>query len=142
MKVKTISCRKIFFTGLQYLNEHIEMQAELEEGEDAVEKYFELREKVMQCAPKILEFAPTDKNSYDGGEYSKLFLDEVGKYPQPSRTTENPIPKTKEERNRDIARQIATVTNLDVLKQTYSLLAKTYPEIQEAYDKKLKELSK
>lgn len=116
MKIKKVAYTKTYPIGLCW--EKIFVEMELSEEDDARKALYEAKKTV-------------ENFHYESNKAAEKELAEK------SATQQEQKPKTRSE---EMVEAIESVKELKVL-EIYKPLAKKYPEIQDAYDKKLKELS-
>ncbi len=119
MKIEKISYQKLFPLGA-FINEKIGVEMQLDEGDNPVQ--------VLNEAKKLVEKYHIDTNP-------QMYIDDV---PQISTTTtiDQVQPLTKVA---SLIQQINSCEEIKVL-ESYKLIVKTDPDLQRAYDKKLKQL--
>jgi hypothetical protein len=141
MKIDRIQYKKAFSLG-NYSSEHIGLEGEVNEGEDLLNCFNELRELAHEIFkkhnPHLSEFQEPDIPvvNYGGvrvNPYSPPFVNkyDLEEEPQP------PKERTEEEKMID---EIENLTDLKKL-ESYKILAKVYPAIKQAYDNQYKKLT-
>lgn len=127
--VKSVTYQKAYVIG-PYLQERIGIEIELDENQSP--------EDALDEAKKVSDEWHLKNNPHVG---------EPVTYAQPDLQENEIKPKfqpkqsPKEKQIANIASQIATVKDINVLTQTYPLIVKSYSELQPIYDNKLKELT-
>lgn len=134
MKIDRISYQKIFPTGMAYLNHKIGVEIQLDETDNPDEAFKLAKQTVEQWN---LESNPGYAMTMEYMKPQETVTILGSKILDP---TEKELKDNQERRIASMITDMQSVTDLVVLK-TYEFLAKKYPEIQSAYEIKLKELS-
>jgi hypothetical protein len=120
--IKTVSYQKLFPLGM-YCNERIGVEVELGDNQDPM--------KALEEAKRLTEEFHKQSNPeiYNNVDEETPVLAMIKKEEKKNLSTQDRL-----------IVDISTCTELKVL-ESYKLLSKKYPEIQDAYDKKYAELS-
>lgn len=128
MKIRTISYQKMFPLA-PYINERLGIEIELDDTDKV--------ENAYQLAKELVEAHKTPIQSQNETVLSPVSTQE---YKSTTPILKPPVNK-RENQIEDLKRDIGTCADEKVL-ETYNFFLKTYPELQETYDNKLKELIK
>jgi hypothetical protein len=139
MKITSVYYEKNFPTQEKFIFEKIGLTSTVEEGEDYRQVFEELKTEVHsmhhQNQPKQVE----SKTPAYIAETKETAVT------QPQAQAIKSISHKKEtaaQRAERLKSEISTVTSMSVLQDVYGgVILKTYPEIKEAYDLKIKELT-
>lgn len=139
MKITTVNYQKVFPLG-QYINERIGVEIQVDPDESEVEALRQAKRIVEQFHkdnnPQLYTETPSNSLHWDVLSIQQITKTENSDYLD-IKTPPKPKPHSTIE-------AINTCTNLKTL-QEFDLIVKNmsnkYPEIKEAYDNKLKELS-
>lgn len=121
MNIKTVTYMKIYPTGMNYLNHRIGVEVEVAPGESPEDAFKLAKDTVDRWNAESNPGMATAMEYMNGNGLPVIKTNDESK-------------KSASER---IIDQINGCSDIKVL-ETFKLLAKNHPEVQEAYDKKLK----
>lgn len=124
MKVTSINYQKVFPLG-QYINERIGVEIQVDANEDENE--------CLRQAKLLVERFHKDNNPH---LYQEQESEPIVIYGEPLRKSSDKKPQIE-----SYIDDILAVTDPEKLKNEWSLLAKSNPKLQQAYESKLKQLT-